>query len=678
MRNSCHRVTNSALLLLCVWCFAAAAHATALPKVSISDVSVSEASCSSQVATFTVTINAPFGKNGTVQFATADGTAVAGTDYTAVSGTLSFARGSKASQTITVPITDVLIPGANKTFYVNLSNAVNAIVTKSQGSGTIQAPVIAKCQSCGLSCNKGDACFTDSCDPTGGCQHVNTSATATPWCTLVAEGGQTFATCNASGEWIDSDGDGFSDAAEAQGYIDENTNGIYDAGIDVPLTGADPNKPDVFLHYDYTVAGDHSHNPPASAIQWIVDAFAANGVNLHIDPQHNAICENAGDAGCITAGTGARVVTLANPTDSACTGPGAVSAHQLRQADPSLALLMPAYHYMIFGHYATCDPSLDPNTGQPYCSACPNEPENPACGSVPPAKPAPDNLGTAEIYGDDAIVATQAFTDVGLPIPLEAWSGLSMHEFGHNLGLEHGGSDCFNGKPNYVSVMNYNFYTQGIAVGSSPGDTLPKSCATDADCTSAHPSAAHCSLSTGTCFRIDYSDRNFNNLDESGATTGINEELGLQGGADNTDISWTHAAGQFVRVPTNGSPFDFNGDGNTTDTNLISDVNGDVQKTQLNTQNDWLHLQFAYQCQPTFSGDMVLPRELRFGRSEPMVASAKTSFAQVFQQIWLSAARTQPAGFSLSNTMPQIVDQPPEASHGSKTDFLWQIDHRLY
>ncbi len=216
MRNSYHHLANLVLLLLCPCFFAAPAYATALPKLSVSDLTVSEVSCTSQVATFTVSISAPFGKNGTVQFSTADGTAIAGTDYTAVSGTLSFPRGSKASQTITVPITDVLIPGPNKTFYVNLSNAVNATLSKSQGTGTIQAPSVAKCQSCGLSCDDGDACTIDSCSATLGCKHVNGSAAATPYCALAGLGitpqpDPNFAVCNASGEWIDSDGDGLSD-----------------------------------------------------------------------------------------------------------------------------------------------------------------------------------------------------------------------------------------------------------------------------------------------------------------------------------------------------------------------------------------------------------------------------------------------------------------------------------
>src|SRR5262249_4202145 len=40
-----------------------------------------------------------------------------------------------------------------------------------------------------------------------------------------------------------------------------------------------------------------------------------------------------------------------------------------------------------------------------------------------------------------------------------------MHELGHNLGLGHGGGDDINSKPNYQSVMNYDFFW-----GIPPGD----------------------------------------------------------------------------------------------------------------------------------------------------------------------------------------------------------------
>jgi len=658
------------------------AYGGTLPKVSISDVTVSEINCTSQIATFTVSVSAPFGKNASVQFATADGSAIAGTDYTAVSGTLNFPRGSKASQTITVPIADVLIPGVNKTFYVNLSSPVNATLNKGQGSGTIVPPSVAKCQSCGLSCDDGDVCTVDSCSATLGCKHVNASVTATPYCQLASEGGQCVGTV-----FRDSDGDGLSDAAEAQGYIDVDANGMYDPGIDIPLPGADPVKPDVYLHYDYTAASDHNHNPPAQAIQLIVDAFAAHGVNLHIDPQHNAICENAGDTGCITVGTGAKVVTLGAPgsglTDPACAGPSAVSLAELRAAIPYLDQIKPAYHYMVFAHYASI-----PTGGGPW--SCPSDPENPACASIVSQPPEPGNLGTAEVGGNDAIVATQPFVDSGsagsiASMPLEWWAGLGMHELGHNLGLLHGGLDCFNNKPNYVGVMNYRFYVGGIPTGASPGDTDPQACTADADCNSGdHGVSAHCSTWTNTCLRIDYSDRLFNALDESGAAGGLDETIGLQGGDGNTDISWWHAGvpTPFVHIPTNGSPIDWNKNGNFTDTGVIQEVNGDGQNTQLPSQNDWAttsingftnftNLNFSYQCSPNFSDDLIIPHNLRFGREDSIYAFAEPDFERLFPQYWRTTALSQRARFSVSNTVVRNASAPAQAPSRTAIPIDW-------
>ena len=37
-----------------------------------------------------------------------------------------------------------------------------------------------------------------------------------------------------------------------------------------------------------------------------------------------------------------------------------------------------------------------------------------------------------------------------------------MHELGHNLGLEHGGTDNINFKPNYLSLMNYRYSYDGL------------------------------------------------------------------------------------------------------------------------------------------------------------------------------------------------------------------------
>ena len=61
-----------------------------------------------------------------VDYATSDGTAVAGTDYPATSGTLTFADGVSGNQTISIPITDDNTREVAETFTVTLSNVSGA------------------------------------------------------------------------------------------------------------------------------------------------------------------------------------------------------------------------------------------------------------------------------------------------------------------------------------------------------------------------------------------------------------------------------------------------------------------------------------------------------------------------------------------------------------------------
>ena len=84
----------------------------------------------------------------TVDYATSDGTALAGSDYTASSGTLTFAAG-QLSRTIPINVTnDTLYEGANETFNITLSNPGGGAVLTSFTSATVtisdndQKPVI--------------------------------------------------------------------------------------------------------------------------------------------------------------------------------------------------------------------------------------------------------------------------------------------------------------------------------------------------------------------------------------------------------------------------------------------------------------------------------------------------------------------------------------------------------
>jgi hypothetical protein len=141
-------------------------------------------------------------------------------------------------------------------------------------------------------------------------------------------------------------------------------------------------------------------------------------------------------------------------------------------------------------------------------------------------------------------------------------AGTFMHEFGHNLGLRHGGEDHTQWKPNYVSVMNYAFQTRGLFIGGSGG---------------------YFDYS-----RYDFPDLNENNLNE---TTGIGSP---------TTIGTYHFCGLGNMVPdTDASSVDWNCDGDQTDTGLSYNINQGMSWNNnntfdtLTTQNDWVNLVYS-------------------------------------------------------------------------------------
>jgi hypothetical protein len=107
------------------------------PALRIGDVTVTEGNTGTVAATFTVTLSATSAQTIAVAYATANGTATAGSDYQAANGTLTFVPG-ETSKTITVLVNGDRLPEPNETFFVNLSSPTNATLADGQGAGTIR------------------------------------------------------------------------------------------------------------------------------------------------------------------------------------------------------------------------------------------------------------------------------------------------------------------------------------------------------------------------------------------------------------------------------------------------------------------------------------------------------------------------------------------------------------
>jgi Bacterial Ig domain/Calx-beta domain/Beta-propeller repeat len=103
-----------------------------MPSLSISDVSLTEGNSGTASATFTVSLTRASRQQVSVTYATANGTAVTPTDYTGKTGTLTFNAGEMSKQ-LTVFIKGDVSVEPNEDFFVNLTNASNAVIADAQG-----------------------------------------------------------------------------------------------------------------------------------------------------------------------------------------------------------------------------------------------------------------------------------------------------------------------------------------------------------------------------------------------------------------------------------------------------------------------------------------------------------------------------------------------------------------
>ncbi len=252
----------------------------------------------------------------------------------------------------------------------------------------------------------------------------------------------------------DADGDGLADAWESSGVT---FNGQY---INLPGMGADPNKPDLFIHLDWMQDATHDQRLDNAAIAQVVAAFANSGyvsptgsvgINLHVDQGLTSTLNFTTGA---TWGSLSRAQSVAWQNNLG-TGGGDfpynwTQFEAIKTVNFHPTGRSPIFHYAIAANYQEPPPPGLGEDGQPV-------PQNTSSG----ISRNPVGSGFGDGASDFLITLANFGTGAGTT---QQQAGTLMHEFGHNLGLFHGGGENVNFKPNYPSVMSYFFQFGGLAV----------------------------------------------------------------------------------------------------------------------------------------------------------------------------------------------------------------------
>ena len=118
---------------------AARAVESAMPSLSVNDVIATEGSPGTPgTATFTITLSAATVRAVTLEWNTVNGTALAGTNFTAANGMITIPIGATAAQ-VSVNLIGGVLAQPSVNFSLHLANPTNATIFRSNGKGTITA-----------------------------------------------------------------------------------------------------------------------------------------------------------------------------------------------------------------------------------------------------------------------------------------------------------------------------------------------------------------------------------------------------------------------------------------------------------------------------------------------------------------------------------------------------------
>ena len=284
----------------------------------------------------------------------------------------------------------------------------------------------------------------------------------------------------------DDDGDGLCDNWETLG-LDVDGDGTIDLPLNKPPYNADPEHKDLFVEVDYMAdPNGHTEKPTNAALNMVKNAFAfapvANpdglrGVRLHFvggDAAHPS-------PGKLVDEALPHSDRIAFPEDIKAACP-ATSFDDLKKSnfgtaaergDPnSAASILEAkkrvFRYAIFAHQQADNVDSGGNCTDNGSSGVAELPGNDLIVTVGGPDWRPFGSVAALYSGNDP---RACFTGESAErcAARQVEAATFMHEFGHTLGLHHGGSDDTNCKPNYLSVMNYSFQFRDV-VSTRPLD----------------------------------------------------------------------------------------------------------------------------------------------------------------------------------------------------------------
>ena len=130
------RLRISLVLISTLLLLAASVDAAAQPSISVRDVLVVEGNSGTKQATFVIALSGAASQSVSASYATSNGTAAAGSDYTAAAGSVTFTPGQVEKQ-VAVLVNGDTVDEAQETLFLDISNVQNATVAASRGTGFI-------------------------------------------------------------------------------------------------------------------------------------------------------------------------------------------------------------------------------------------------------------------------------------------------------------------------------------------------------------------------------------------------------------------------------------------------------------------------------------------------------------------------------------------------------------